>query len=69
MNQLTNKRNYHLKTVMGDFEAKIGAHQKDVASVSKYGYRNERGDRLCKFSQWENLYIRNSFFKKNPNRK
>lgn len=53
-------------TICGDFNAKIGIEQNKDKFIGNYGVgnRNHRGERLAEFTQAEELYIMNSFFKK-----
>jgi endonuclease/exonuclease/phosphatase family metal-dependent hydrolase len=62
----------HYTIVMGDFNAKIGSRNQGEENVmGKFGFgtRNERGQRLIEFALGSKLFIANSKFKKNINRK
>ena len=62
----------HYTIVMGDFNAKIGTRNQGEENVmGKFGFgtRNERGQRLIEFALGSKLFIANSKFKKNINRK
>ena len=62
----------HYTIVMGDFNAKIGSRNQGEENVmGKFGFgtRNERGQRLIEFALRSKLFIANSKFKKNINRK
>ena len=56
---------------MGDFNARVGKQEVDDAVTGKHGLgqRNERGHRLVEFAECTNMYITNTYFKKNPTRK
>ncbi|XP_033102502.1 craniofacial development protein 2-like [Anneissia japonica] len=60
----TEKTTYTI--IIGDFNAKIGKNNV-IEEVGKFGIgeRNERGERLLEFVASRNLFIRNTFFKKN----
>lgn len=57
--------------VMGDFNAKIGAHTSGEQYIGQYGLgqRNKRGVRLVDFASSNQLYVANTFFNKKPSRK
>ena len=62
----------HYTILMGDFNAKVGCRQDDAEfSIGSfvYGQRNNRGSMLLYFLLHHKLYLMNSFFKKNKNRK
>ncbi|MEE4247402.1 MAG: reverse transcriptase domain-containing protein [Kangiellaceae bacterium] len=66
------KNKSHYKIIMGDFNAKVGAHhQSDGTRVGNFGLgvRNERGTRLVQFATAQNLRIDNTHFKKKKSRK
>ncbi|XP_067127708.1 craniofacial development protein 2-like [Centruroides vittatus] len=69
--QMNGKGKHYVKIIMGDFNARIGAKEKNETSVGKFGHgkRNERGDMLVDFAEAEKFYIMNSFFKKKSSRK
>ena len=70
--KITCENKSYYKMVIGDFNAKVGGHQKgDGAAVGQYGYgeRNERGTRLVQFATSANLTISNTCLKKRKSRK
>ena len=70
--QALDQVNCQFKYLIGDFNAKVGTRQDNTENImGRYGIndRNERGERLTQFAQYANLYIMNTFFQKNPNRK
>lgn len=56
---------------MGDFNAKVGVQMCDESRVGPHGFgsRNDRGQMLVNFLEQEELFLMNSFFKKQPQRK
>jgi len=65
------KEDHYYKIIMGDFNARVGKQEVDDTVAGKYGLgqRNERGHRLVEFAECTNMFITNSYFKKNPTRK
>ncbi|RVE42210.1 hypothetical protein evm_013143 [Chilo suppressalis] len=61
----------HFNVVMGDFNAKVGVQTCSESMLGSYGYgsRNHRGQMLVNFLEREGLFLMNSFFKKQPQRK
>lgn len=60
-----------LLVIMGDLNAKIGAHADKLSSCAgKFGLgqRNDRGERLIQFAAEHNLVISNTFFQNHPRR-
>lgn len=60
-----------LLILMGDLNAKIGAHADQLSCCAgKFGLgqRNERGERLLQFAEENNLVISNTFFQNHPRR-
>ena len=56
---------------MADFNANIGQREADdtVAGGHELGQRNERGHRRVESAECTNMYIINTFFKRNSQRK
>ena len=65
------KETHYYKVIMGDFNARVGQREADDTVAGQYGLgqRNERGHRLVEFAECTNMYITNTYFKKNPTRK
>ena len=65
------KEAHYYKVIMGDFNARVGLKEANDTVTGKHGLgqRNERGHRLVEFAECTNMYITNTFFKKNPTRK
>lgn len=61
----------HYNVVMGDFNAKVGVQNCSESVVGSHGFgvRNHRGRMLVNFLEREGLFLMNSFFKKQPQRK
>ncbi|CAG4966203.1 unnamed protein product [Colias eurytheme] len=61
----------HFNVVMGDFNAKVGIQRCSESAIGPHGFgdRNQRGHMLVNFLEKEGLYLMNSFFKKQPQRK
>ncbi|XP_064076267.1 craniofacial development protein 2-like [Vanessa tameamea] len=61
----------HYNVVMGDFNAKVGVQNCSESVVGPHGFgsRNHRGQMLVNFLEREGLFLMNSFFKKQPQRK
>lgn len=61
----------HYSVVMGDFNAKVGVQACGERQIGSHGYgvRNNRGQMLVNFLDKEGLFLMNSFFKKQPQRK
>lgn len=61
----------HYTVVMGDFNAKVGVQICGESAVGSHGFgsRNHRGQMLVNFLEREGLFLMNSFFKKQPQRK
>ncbi|XP_022829298.1 craniofacial development protein 2-like [Spodoptera litura] len=61
----------HFNVVMGDFNAKVGVHISGESVIGPHGFgsRNHRGQMLVNFLEKEGLFLMNSFFKKQPQRK
>uniref|UniRef100_A0A8C9U0V1 Endonuclease/exonuclease/phosphatase domain-containing protein n=1 Tax=Scleropages formosus TaxID=113540 RepID=A0A8C9U0V1_SCLFO len=57
--------------VMGDFNAKVGKGRQGERYVGKFGTgeRNERGERLVTMAEARKIYIGNSLFKKNSEKR
>ena len=53
--------------IMGDMNSKVGKAETNESSIGNFtfGERNERGERLVNFAEYEGLKIVNTFFKKN----
>lgn len=68
---LHNTTKTHFNVVMGDFNAKVGVQMCDESRVGPHGFgsRNDRGQMLVNFLEQEELFLMNSFFKKQPQRK
>ncbi|VDO23583.1 unnamed protein product, partial [Haemonchus placei] len=60
-----------VKTVLGDFNAKIGCGEETEKFIGRHGLgvRNERGDVLANFCSENELYVMNNHFKKTNSRK
>lgn len=61
-----------LEIVMGDWNSKVGVrstHGNDVLGPHGYGIRNERGERLFRFCNKNQLFVWNTFFKKKAQQK
>jgi len=67
---LGDSKNY-FKIVMGDFNAKVGTKLAEEKTVGEHGYgpRNDRGSRMVGFTEKENFFIMDTFFKKKSARK
>ncbi|XP_059051337.1 craniofacial development protein 2-like [Achroia grisella] len=66
----TSKAFYNI--VMGDFNAKVGIQtgsESTAMGPHGFGSRNHRGQMLVNFLEKEGLFLMNSFFKKQPQRK
>ncbi|KAI8440552.1 hypothetical protein MSG28_001794 [Choristoneura fumiferana] len=61
----------HYNVVMGDFNAKVGVQSYSESVVGSHGFgsRNHRGQMLVNFLEKEGLFLMNSFFKKQLQRK
>ncbi|XP_046976516.1 uncharacterized protein LOC124542632 [Vanessa cardui] len=61
----------HYNVVMGDFNAKVGVQNCSESVVGPHGFgsRNHREQMLVNFLEREGLFLMNSFFKKQPQRK
>ena len=57
--------------IMGDMNSKVGKAETNESSIGNFtfGERNERGERLVNFAEYEGLKIVNTFFKKNDKRR
>ena len=68
---LHNTTKAHFNVVMGDFNGKVGIQTGNESRIGPHGYgvRNHRGQMLVNFLEKEGLFLMNSFFKKQPQRK
>lgn len=68
---LHNTTKTHYNVVMGDFNAKVGVQNGSESKIGPHGFgsRNHRGQMLVNFLEKEGLFLMNSFFKKQPQRK
>lgn len=61
----------HFSVVMGDFNAKVGVEKISESKFGPHGYgsKNHRGQKLVNFSEKEGLFLINSYYKKQPQKK